>query len=116
MNTSDTPTVFIIDDDPRMRASMQRLMKSIGLDTKSFATPQDFLQYKLPKGPNCLVLDVRLPGKSGLDVQQELNERGIDVLIIFITGRARVTSSVTVFFADLSEDVRSNCDLPMPWR
>jgi FixJ family two-component response regulator len=110
MNTSDTPTVFIIDDDPRMRASMQRLMKSIGLDTKSFATPQDFLQYKLPKGPTCLVLDVRLPGKSGLDVQQELNERGIHVPIIFITGHGDIPMTVKAMKSGAADF------LAKPWR
>jgi FixJ family two-component response regulator len=61
MTSPGTPTVFVIDDDARMRAAMQRLLKSIGLNTKSFATPEDFLQHKLPDGPSCVILDVRLP-------------------------------------------------------
>jgi FixJ family two-component response regulator len=94
MTSSDTPTVFIIDDDDRMRAAMQRLLKSIGLNAKSFATPQDFLQYKLPDGPSCLVLDVRLPGMSGLDVQHKLNEKGVHIPIIFITGHGDIPMTV----------------------
>lgn len=94
MTSSDTPTVFIIDDDDRMRAAMQRLLKSIGLNTKSFAAPQDFLQHKLPDGPSCLVLDVRLPGMSGLDVQHKLNEKGVHIPIIFITGHGDIPMTV----------------------
>jgi FixJ family two-component response regulator len=94
MTSSDTPTVFIIDDDDRMRAAMQRLLKSIGLNTKSFAAPQEFLQHKLPDGPSCLVLDVRLPGMSGLDVQHKLNEKGVRVPIIFVTGHGDIPMTV----------------------
>jgi FixJ family two-component response regulator len=94
MTSSDAPTVFIIDDDERMRAAMQRLLKSIGLNTKSFAAPQDFLQHKLPDGPSCLVLDVRLPGMSGLDVQHKLNEKGVHIPIIFITGHGDIPMTV----------------------
>jgi FixJ family two-component response regulator len=86
--------VFIIDDDDRMRASMQRLLKSVGLHSESFATPQDFLRGKLPGGPSCLVLDVRLPGMSGLDVQHKLNEAGVRIPIIFITGHADIPMTV----------------------
>ena len=68
MTSSDQPTVLIIDDDSRMREAMQRLLKTVGLHSESFATPQDFLRHKLPDAPSCLVLDVRLPGMSGLDV------------------------------------------------
>ena len=82
---ADTPTVFIVDDDDRMRAAMQRLLKTVGLHSESFATPLDFLRRKLPDVPSCLVLDVRLPGMSGLEVQSKLNEAGIQIPIIFIT-------------------------------
>jgi FixJ family two-component response regulator len=94
MTSPGTPTVIIIDDDDRMRAAMQRLLKSIGLNTKSFATPQDFLQQKLPDGPSCLVLDVRLPGMSGLDVQQRMNEKGVHIPIIFITSHGDIPMTV----------------------
>ena len=76
---ADDATVFVIDDDARMRAATQRLLKSVGLHAETFATPQDFLRRKLPDGPSCLVLDVRLPGMSGLDVQRKLSEAGVPI-------------------------------------
>ena len=94
MTSADTPTVFIVDDDGRMRAAMQRLLKSVGLHSESFATPQDFLRHKLPDGPSCLVLDVRLPGMSGLEVQHKLNEAGVQMPIIFITGHGDIPMTV----------------------
>jgi FixJ family two-component response regulator len=94
MTSADTPTVFIVDDDGRMRAAMQRLLKSVGLHFESFATPQDFLRHKLPDGPSCLVLDVRLPGMSGLEVQHKLNEAGVQMPIIFITGHGDIPMTV----------------------
>jgi FixJ family two-component response regulator len=94
MTFSDQPTVLIIDDDSRMREAMQRLLKTVGLHFESFATPQDFLGYKLPDGPSCLVLDVRLPGMSGLDLQAKLNEAGVQVPIIFITGHGDIPMTV----------------------
>ena len=92
--TSDPPTVFIVDDDARMRAAMQRLLKTVGLHSESFAAPRDFLRHKLPNGPSCLVLDVRLPGMSGLDVQTELHQAGVQIPIIFITGHGDIPMSV----------------------
>jgi FixJ family two-component response regulator len=89
-----SPTVFIVDDDARMRAAMQRLLKTVGLHSQSFATPQEFLRQKLPDGPNCLVLDVRLPGMSGLDVQRHLNEAGAQIPIIFITSHGDIPMTV----------------------
>ena len=94
MTSSDTPTVFIVDDDARMRAAMQRLLKTVGLHSESFATPQDFLRHKLPDGPSCLVLDVRLPGMSGLEVQSKLNEAGTRIPIIFITSHGDIPMTV----------------------
>ena len=76
MTSPDTPTVFIFDDDDRLRGAMQRLLKTVGLYSESFASPQDFLRRKLPDTPTCLILDVRLPGMSGLEVQSKLNEAG----------------------------------------
>jgi FixJ family two-component response regulator len=86
--------VFIIDDDARMRAATQRLLKSVGLHAESFATPQAFLRRKVPDGPSCLVLDVRLPGMSGLDVQRRLAEAGVQIPVIFITGHGDIPMSV----------------------
>jgi FixJ family two-component response regulator len=94
MTSSDTPTVFIVDDDARMRAAMQRLLKTVGLHSESFATPQDFLRHKLPDSPSCLVLDVRLPGMSGLEVQTKLNEAGARIPIIFITSHGDIPMTV----------------------
>ena len=92
--SADTPTVFIVDDDDRMRAAMQRLLKTVGLHSESFATPLDFLRQKLPDVPSCLVLDVRLPGMSGLEVQSKLNEAGIQIPIIFITSHGDIPMTV----------------------
>jgi FixJ family two-component response regulator len=77
-----------------MRAAMQRLLKTVGLHSESFAAPRDFLRHKLPNGPSCLVLDVRLPGMSGLDVQTELHQAGVQIPIIFITGHGDIPMSV----------------------
>lgn len=94
MTYPETPTVFIVDDDDRMRAAMQRLLKTVGLQSQSFATPREFLNQKLPEGPNCLVLDVRLPGMSGLEVQQKLNEIGAQIPVIFITSHGDIPMTV----------------------
>jgi len=94
MISTDHATVFVIDDDGRMRAAMQRLLKSVGLRGEVFATPQEFLRRKLPDGPTCLVLDVRLPGMSGLDVQRKLAEAGVQIPIIFITGHGDIPMTV----------------------
>lgn len=94
MTSSDQPVVFIVDDDDRMRAAVQRLLKTVGLHSESFATPQDFLLRKLPDSPSCLVLDVRLPGMSGLDVQRKLNEAGSQIPIIFITSHGDIPMTV----------------------
>lgn len=77
-----------------MRAAVERLLKSVGLHSESFATPQDFFRRKPPDGPSCLVLDVRLPGMSGLDVQRRLIESGIHIPVIFITGHGDIRMSV----------------------
>lgn len=94
MTPADDATVFVIDDDTRMRAATERLLKSVGLHAESFATPKDFLTRKLPDGPSCLVLDVRLPGMSGLDVQRKLAEAGVQIPVIFITGHGDIPMTV----------------------
>jgi len=88
------PTVLIIDDDPDLRTSIARLLRSLGLDTQLFASIPDFLQSDLPDGPTCLVLDVRLPGQSGLDLQRELAASNRELPIIFITGHGDIPMSV----------------------
>jgi FixJ family two-component response regulator len=94
MTSPDTPTVFIVDDDTRMRAATQRLLKTVGLHAESFGTPEDFLRHKRPNGPTCLVLDLRLPGMSGLEVQRKLTDMGVQIPIIFITGHADIPTTV----------------------
>ena len=94
MTSTDEATVFIIDDDVGMRAAMLRLLKSVGLQAESFATPREFFSRKLPDGPSCLVLDVRLPGMSGLDVQRKLIESGFQIPVIFITGHGDIPMTV----------------------
>src|SRR6266511_2172760 len=87
-------TVLVIDDDADLRASVGRLLRSIGLDVQLFGSISDFLKSKLPDGPTCLVLDVRLPGQSGLDFQRDLAGANREFPIIFITGHADVPMSV----------------------
>jgi FixJ family two-component response regulator len=94
MSCLDSPVVFIVDDDTRMRSAMQRLLKTVGLQSESFGTPEAFLRYKLPAVPSCLVLDVRLPGMSGLDLQHRLNELGTQIPVIFITGHGDIPMTV----------------------
>jgi FixJ family two-component response regulator len=94
MTSMDEATVFILDDDVDMREALQRLLRSVGLRAESFATPQEFLRRKLPDAPSCLVLDVRLPGMSGLDVQRTLIESGFQIPIIFITGHGDIPMTV----------------------
>jgi FixJ family two-component response regulator len=94
MNSTHDVTVFVIEDDARMRAATERLLKSVGLRVESFAAPKDFLTRKLPDGPSCLVLDVRLPGMSGLDVQRKLTEAGVQIPVIFITGHGDIPMTV----------------------
>lgn len=88
------PTVFVIDDDDLVRKSIQGMLKSVGLHSEIFATPQDFLRSKRHDGPSCMVLDVRLPGVSGLDFQRELADAGVRIPIIFITGHGDIPMTV----------------------
>jgi FixJ family two-component response regulator len=87
-------TVVIVDDDPAIRESLGSLLRSIGLEVKAFASVPEFLKSGRPAGPTCLVLDVRLPGQSGLDFQRELSAANIGVPIIFITGHGDIPMSV----------------------
>jgi FixJ family two-component response regulator len=87
-------TVLVIDDDPDLRASVGRLLGSLGLDAQLFASISDFLKSDPPDGPTCLVLDVRLPGQSGLDLQRELAAANRELPIIFITGHGDIPMSV----------------------
>jgi len=94
MTPGNSSTVFVIDDDDLVRASIQGLLKSVGLRSEAFGAAQEFLRSKRPEGPSCLVLDVRLPGVNGLDFQRELADAGIRIPIIFITGHGDIPMSV----------------------
>jgi FixJ family two-component response regulator len=99
MDTSGTmteaqPSVVVIDDDPDIREALKSLLQSVGLQGRAFASVPEFLKSRRPEGPTCLVLDVRLPGRSGLDFQRELSAANIDLPIIFITAHADVPMSV----------------------
>jgi RNA polymerase sigma factor (sigma-70 family) len=87
-------TIFVVDDDPSHRDSLQFLLESVGLKVTSFSSAQDFLDNADPETPGCLVLDVRMPGMSGLDLQNELANAKIFLPIIFITGHGTVPMSV----------------------
>jgi len=94
MSVADAMTVFIIDDDASVRESIKDLVESVGLSAASFASAHAFLASERRDGPSCLVLDVRLPGISGLDLQLELRKAGIKIPVIFITGHADVPMTV----------------------
>jgi FixJ family two-component response regulator len=87
-------TVLVIDDDPALRTSIGRLLRSLELDARLFASISEFLESELPNGPTCLVLDVRLPGRSGLDLQRELAMTNRKIPTIFITGHGDIPMSV----------------------
>jgi len=93
-HSSTAPTVFVIDDDDLVRAAIEGMLKSVGLRSETFGTPQDFLGSKRPDGPSCLVLDVRLPGVNGLEFQRNLVDAGIRIPIIFITGHGDIPMTV----------------------
>jgi FixJ family two-component response regulator len=94
MTPAGAPTVFIIDDDAAVRASIQDLLESCGLHSESFGAAEEFLRGELPNGPSCLVLDVRLPGVNGLDFQRRLADAGFQIPIIFITGHGDIPMTV----------------------
>jgi FixJ family two-component response regulator len=94
MTPTGSPMVIVIDDDAGVRVSIQGLLKSVGLRSESFDTPQEFLRSKRADGPSCLVLDVRLRGVSGLDFQRQLADAGLQIPIIFITGHGDIPMTV----------------------
>jgi len=91
---AEAPTVFVVDDDAGVRASIQGLLKSASLRCVSFGTAEEFLRNKPPDGPSCLVLDVSLPGVNGLDFQRQLSDAGIEIPIIFVTGHGDIPMTV----------------------
>jgi len=94
MTPAAAPTVFVIDDDAGMRASIAGLLKSAGLRSESFGAAEDFLRSNRPEVPSCLVLDVSLPGINGLEFQRKLADAGIQIPIIFITGHGDIPMTV----------------------
>jgi FixJ family two-component response regulator len=96
-------TVLVIDDDPALRDSVARLLRSVGLNAQLFASIFDFLKSDRPDGPTCLVLDVRLPGESGLDLQRELAVTNRELPTIFITGHGDIAMSVQAMKAGAIE-------------
>ena len=88
------PTVFVIDDDVEVRASIQALLKSAGLHSESFGTAEEFLRNEVANAPSCLVLDVSLPGVGGLELQRQLADAGVLIPIIFITGHGDIPMTV----------------------
>lgn len=88
------PTVFVVDDDEGVRNSLRFLLKSVGLATAALASASEFLDTYKPNQPGCLVLDVRMPGMSGLELQQQLNLRGAVIPVIFITGHGDIPMAV----------------------
>jgi FixJ family two-component response regulator len=95
--------VFVVDDDESMRRSLENLIRSVGLRVEAFATAQEFLRSKRPDLPGCLVLDVRLPGLSGLDLQKRMAEADSEIPIIFITGHGDIPMTVQAMKAGAVE-------------
>jgi FixJ family two-component response regulator len=97
------PTVFVVDDDAAVRESLDSLIRSVGLRAESFPSAQEFLRHKVPEAPACLVLDIRLPGLSGLDLQRELLGKERPIPVIFITGHGDIPMSVRAMKAGAVE-------------
>ena len=101
--TTQRPIVYVIDDDSSMREAVQDLIASVGMEARAFASPREFLEASRPDVPGCLVLDVRLPGSSGLNFQQELVRAGVLLPVIFITGHGDIPMSVRAIKAGAVE-------------
>lgn len=99
----ERPVVFVIDDDPAVREGLEDLMVSVGLKVRTFASTQEFLQSNPPEGPSCLVLDIRMPGKNGLDFQSEMAELNIALPVIFITAHGDIPMTVRAMKAGAVE-------------
>lgn len=110
VSVENSDLVLVVDDDPDIRASLTDMFMSVGMDVLVFGSTAELLQHKLPERPSCLVLDLRLPGSSGLDLQSHLAEQGINIPIIFITGHADVPTSVRAMKAGALDF------LPKPFR
>ena len=91
---NDTPLIHVVDDDPSLRTAMLRLLDAAGYEARGYASTGEFLLNPLPDRPGCVLLDVRMPGPSGLDLQEALLRQGVTLQVIFMTGHADVTSAV----------------------
>ena len=103
MIKEERPTVFVVDDDSSMRDALKNLFRSVGLNVETFGVAQEFLSRERSEGPGCLVLDVRLPGLSGLDLQRQLAEANIQIPIVFITAHGDIQMSVRAMKAGAVE-------------
>jgi len=108
--SEDQPVVFVIDDSPSVRDALDSLIRSVHLNVQSFGSTEEFLLFKRPDAPGCIVLDVRLPGLSGLDFHREMAKSNVDLPVIFITGHGDVPMSVRAIKAGAIEF------LPKPFR
>jgi len=108
--SEDQPVVFVIDDSPSVRDALDGLIRSVHLNVRSFGSTEEFLLFKRPDAPGCIVLDVRLPGLSGLDFHREMTKSNVDLPVIFITGHGDVPMSVRAIKAGAIEF------LPKPFR
>jgi FixJ family two-component response regulator len=99
----DEPIVIVVDDDSSVRRSTERLIRSGGLNVRTFASAGEFLDQPRPEGPACLVLDVRMPGLSGMDLQRELIQAGVHIPIIFVTGHGDIPMTVQAMKAGAVE-------------
>ena len=97
------PVVYVVDDDPGLRQALSRLLRSVGLGVRTFGSAKDFLRDTRPKAAGCLVLDVRMPGMDGLDLQREMANAGIHLPIVFITGHGDIQMSVKAMKAGAIE-------------
>jgi FixJ family two-component response regulator len=104
------PIVFVVDDDLSVREALSSLIRSVGLRVETFASAQEFLQFKRPDAPACLVLDVRMPGQSGLELQRELSQAGGGIPVIFVTGHGDIPMTVRAMKAGALDF------LPKPFR
>jgi FixJ family two-component response regulator len=101
--TEAEPIVYVVDDDPSIRRSAARMFRAAGLEAQTFSSAAEFLEHRRPDGPSCLVLDVRLPGLSGMDLQKEMNKSGIHIPIIFVTAYGDIPMSVRAMKAGAAE-------------
>jgi FixJ family two-component response regulator len=101
--SDQTPIVFVVDDDRSLRTSTERLLRSLGFVVQTFASAHEFLAHGRPEGPACLLLDVRMPGVSGLDLQRELVRSGVQIPIVFMTGHGDIPMTVRAMKAGAVE-------------